>query len=57
MSIENILALKYEISRLEDEMYKLEGVKDENIIMDMEIKRLDQGLIQERSKVIHLICQ
>lgn len=33
-------------------MYKLEGVKDENIIMDMEIKKLDQGLIQERSRVI-----
>jgi len=43
--------LKNEISELEGKLYELERTKDQNISFDLELKKANQIIFQEKNKV------
>ena len=48
---ENNLALKNELSLMEGRIFELERVKDLNIALDLELKKANQIIFQEKNKV------
>ena len=51
---ENNLALKNELSLMEGRIFELERVKDLNIALDLELKKANQIIFQEKNKVFFL---